>query len=96
MNVFKLFQVEKRFGSKIVLKNIEFESKEDEILGIFGRNGCGKSTLLKIIFGTLRFDKFEAFFNGNKYLPEKILKNNKLPTFRSIIFCHSIKKYVLL
>ncbi len=78
MNVFKLFRVEKSFGSKIVLKNIEFESKEGEILGIFGRNGCGKSTLLKIIFGTLRFDKFEAFLNGNKYLPEKNIEKQQI------------------
>lgn len=67
---FKLSRAEKSFGSKTILKHIEFESKEGEILGIFGRNGCGKSTLLKIIFGTLQFDKFEASLNGDKYIPE--------------------------
>ena len=58
-------------STKIILKNINFEIKKNQSIGIYGESGAGKSTLLNIIFGLLQPT------SGSIIIDEKIYKNNR-------------------
>ncbi|OCN00660.1 teichoic acid ABC transporter ATP-binding protein [Clostridium sp. W14A] len=47
------------------LKNISFEMKKGEVVGVIGRNGAGKSTLLKIISGIMKPTTGRIICHGN-------------------------------
>jgi ABC-type Fe3+/spermidine/putrescine transport system ATPase subunit len=56
--------VTKRFGSRVVLDNIDLSVARGEVLVIVGPSGCGKSTLLKIVSGIETPDRGQVFLSG--------------------------------
>lgn len=61
-------------------KNISFEVKEGEILGILGPNGAGKTTLLRILSGIMKETSGTVDIDGLNY------KNNEIQLKKRIAF----------
>jgi len=55
----------KRFGSREVLRNVSFEIGEG-VCGLIGKNGAGKTTLLRMIAGVYDIKGGEITLNGKK------------------------------
>ena len=53
-----------KFETKEAIKDISFQIKEGEMVGIVGLNGAGKSTLIKSMLGILSPDSGEAKMFG--------------------------------
>ena len=67
--------IEKSFGTLKVLKGIDFEAQEAEVVSIMGASGAGKSTLLQILgtlstpdCGSLEIDGTDVLHLGSKEL----------------------------
>lgn len=59
----------KRFGQRVVVKNVSIEIKTGEIVGLLGPNGAGKTTTFYMITGLLRPNE------GKIYLDEVDITN---------------------
>lgn len=76
----KAQNIKKSFGNLLVLKGIDFEAKDSEVLSIVGASGAGKSSLLQIL-GTLSLpDSGKVFIDGTDVFS---LKSNALADFRN-------------
>ena len=61
-------KIEKAFGGKSVLNNVNFLINEGEKAAVIGINGAGKTTLFKIITGEYEADHGEVIFQkGSTY-----------------------------
>ena len=58
--------VTKRFGALDVLRGIDLELRQGEVLGLVGDNGAGKSTLVKILSGLYTQDGGELRVGGER------------------------------
>lgn len=73
--------LEKHYGKKQVLQNLNFNIGEGQIVGLLGPNGSGKTTLIKILAGLIMDYKGNIEIDGHSpgkhtkslvsYLPER-------------------------
>ncbi|MFW9957451.1 MAG: ATP-binding cassette domain-containing protein [Candidatus Odinarchaeota archaeon] len=76
--------LEKRFGSKVAVRDFELKVDPGEIVGLVGPNGAGKTTTLRVLTGIIKptkgtvkvngFDMFKETLSAKHsigYIPEK-------------------------
>ncbi|WP_025729786.1 ATP-binding cassette domain-containing protein [Atopobacter phocae] len=56
-----------KFGKKVVIEDISFELRPNEVTIIVGLNGTGKSTLLKAIMNLIPHQKGEVLVDGQPF-----------------------------
>ena len=72
MALLEVQELKRGFGSKTfntrleVLKGVNLEMKQGELVALMGPSGCGKSTLLNIIGGLLRGDSGKITINSGE------------------------------
>lgn len=81
MDVLRISNLSKSFGSLHVLKDISFSVKKGEVVSIIGPSGSGKSTLLRCATMLETMDSGEMSYGGlqvfkeGRYAEKSVLKN---------------------
>jgi polar amino acid transport system ATP-binding protein len=83
--IINLKNIHKYFGELHVLKGIDLDVTEGEVVVIIGPSGCGKSTLLRCINLLEKPDEGEVIFEGQNIL-KKGVNINQIRTKLGIVF----------
>lgn len=65
--VVSMRNITKRFGSKEVLTNIDFDLHKCEVHALLGENGAGKTTLMNILYGMFPPNEGSITINGKTF-----------------------------
>ncbi len=96
MELLQCINLEKSFGNKKILRDINLTVPKGKIIGLLGKNGTGKSTLIKIINDLLTASSGKVLINGKEigteskniisYLPERTYLDKSMTVNKVIKF----------
>jgi len=99
INSVSLSNVSFSYNKKInVLKNINYELKENKIIGICGKSGSGKTTFIDIISGLIEPTDGKILINGqsNKLNNETLISNSTYCSQKTILIDDTLKNNITL
>ncbi|GCE45531.1 amino acid ABC transporter ATP-binding protein (PAAT family) [Thermosporothrix hazakensis] len=67
-------KLNKSFGDKQVLKDIDFEVRKGEVVALIGPSGSGKSTLIRCLNALEKADSGDIYIHGQKLNPHLSVK----------------------
>ena len=73
--------LQKKYGSRAVVRDVTIEVKSGEVVGLLGPNGAGKTTSFYMIVGLVPFDGGTIQLNGTETVSYTHLT---LPTICSV------------
>ncbi|MFD2617172.1 ABC transporter ATP-binding protein [Terrilactibacillus laevilacticus] len=62
--VAKIRQLSKKIGNKELVKSLDFDINQGEILGFLGPNGAGKTTTMRMMVGLMKISSGDVEING--------------------------------
>lgn len=74
----ELKNITKKFGSKIILNNLNLTILDQQILAIVGSSGAGKTTLLRCLTGLEKIDAGHFYWNQREFNPIEQNKNKQI------------------
>jgi len=72
--IIRAIKLNKFFGDKHVLKDIDFEVRKREVVALIGPSGSGKSTLIRCLNGLEKLTNGEIYIHGQKLNPYLSIK----------------------
>ncbi|MDR0921592.1 MAG: amino acid ABC transporter ATP-binding protein [Lactobacillales bacterium] len=66
----ELKKINKKFGDRVIFKDLDLNINDGEILTIVGQSGGGKTTLLRMLAGLESIDSGEVILDGKIINPE--------------------------
>ena len=70
--------ISKSFDGRVILRKIDIDLNQGEMLGLLGSNGAGKSTFMNIVLGLLKCDFGDIFLSNIKLTNLAIHERSKL------------------
>ena len=80
----KVNNVELRFPTKVLFKNVNLEFNGNNCYGIIGANGAGKSTFLKILDGRIEPTRGEVILGKGERISTLVQNHNEFDEYRVI------------
>src|SRR5437016_9179682 len=78
--IIRTVKLNKFFGDKHVLKDVDFEVRKREVVALIGPSGSGKSTLIRCFNGLEKYTSGEIYIHGQKLDPS--FSNKQLAPIR--------------
>lgn len=85
--ILEISNLTKHFGGLVAVKDLTFEVKKHEVMGLIGPNGSGKSTTMNLISGALKATSGNITFDKHELTslpPHKIARLGVARTFQLV------------